>query len=76
MVNRLCSRRFSSYLADKVLLVLHFIIWILQEPQIKELTHMLNTHKFVSRPGEISQIKIFNPNCSKNKSYYMNFKLI
>ena len=28
------------------------------------------------RPGEISQIKMINPNLRKNKSYYMNFKLI
>ena len=29
---------------------------------------------YIKRPGEISQIKLFNPNLRKNKSYYMNFK--
>ena len=29
-----------------------------------------------NRPGEISKIKMFDPKLIKNKSYYMNFKLI
>ena len=28
---------------------------------------------FFKRRGEIFQIKMFNPDLSKNKSYYMNF---
>ena len=30
----------------------------------------------IKRGGEISQIQLFQPNLQKNKSYYMNFKLI
>ena len=32
--------------------------------------------KQMNKSGEISPIKMLNPNFKKNKSYYLNFKLV